>query len=93
MTGNGVGKMPEKPGNQDKKELTYEEAANELEKAIAVLEKGDLPLEQSIQVFEKAIGLVRLCNMKLDEIERKITILVEGKDGFREKEFSPDEEE
>lgn len=76
--------------NQENKELTYEEAANELEKAVAILEKGDLPLEQSIQVFERAVGLVRLCNMKLDEIEKKITILVEGKDGVREKDFLPD---
>ena len=60
------------------------------EKAIALLEKGDLSLEQSIQVFEKAIGLVRLCNMKLDEVEKKITMLVEGKDGVRETEFEPD---
>ncbi|NLU31095.1 MAG: exodeoxyribonuclease VII small subunit [Clostridiaceae bacterium] len=76
--------------SQENRNLTYEEAAGELEKAIAVLEKGDLPLEESIQVFEKAIGLVRLCNMKLDEIEKKITILVEGKDGVRETDFEPD---
>ena len=76
--------------SQENRNLTYEEAAGELKKAIAVLEKGDLPLEESIQVFEKAIGLVRLCNMKLDEIEKKITILVEGKDGVRETDFEPD---
>lgn len=82
--------MTDRIQEQEKRELTYEEAVNELEKAVAILEKGDLPLEQSIQVFEKAIGLVRLCNMKLDEIEKKITILVEGKDGVREKDFEPD---
>lgn len=83
--------MARKPENQEKRELTYEEAAEELEKAIAILEKGDLPLEESIQVFERAIGLVRLCNMKLDEIEKKITILIEGKDGVREADFEPGE--
>lgn len=72
------------------KDLTYEEAANELEKAVSMLEKGDLSLEESILVFENAVGLVRLCNMRLDEIEKRITILVEGKDGVREKEFLPD---
>jgi len=81
--------MTDLANDTEKKELTYEEAASELEKAIAVLEKGDLPLEQSIQVFERAIGLVRLCSMKLDEIEKKITILVEGKDGVKETEFEP----
>lgn len=70
--------------------MTYEEAAVELERAVLLLEKGDLSLEDSISVFEKAIGLVRMCNKKLDEIEKKITILVDGKDGIREKEFAPD---
>lgn len=74
----------------EKRSMTYEVAANELDKAVSMLEKGDLSLEESIQVFEKAVGLVRLCNTSLDEIEKKITILVEGKDGFREKEFTPD---
>lgn len=74
----------------EKRNLTYEEAAKELEKSVLMLEKGDLSLEESIRVFEKAVGLVRLCNTSLDEIEKKITILVEGKGGFREKEFTPE---
>lgn len=82
--------MADKKTEHENRELTYEEAACELEKAIAVLEKGELPLEESIKIFEKAIGLVRLCNTKLDEIEKKITILVEGKEGVRETDFVPD---
>lgn len=71
-------------------ELTYEQAADQLENAVQRLEKGDLSLEESIRIFEQAVGLVRLCNARLDEIEKRITILVEGKEEVREKDFLPD---
>lgn len=71
--------------------LTYEQAALELENVVNLLEKGDLPLEDSINMFEKGISLVRICNKKLDDIEKRITLLVEGKDGLTEKDFQPDE--
>lgn len=72
------------------KTLSYEEAASALEEAVMRLEKGDLALEESILVFEKAVGLVRLCNTRLDEIEKRITQLVEGKEGAGEKDFLPE---
>lgn len=75
---------------EEKADITYEEAAAELEKAVALLETGELSLEESIRVFERAVGLVRMCNKRLDDIEKRITILVEGKDGVREEDFSPD---
>lgn len=78
--------MTEKDNN-----YTYEQAATELEKVVSLLEKGDLPLEESIKMFEKGIGLVRICNKQLDDIEKRITILVEGRDGLEEKEFQPNE--
>ncbi len=76
---------------KDKKQLTYDQAALELESVVDLLEKGDLPLEESIKMFEKGISLVRLCNKELDDIEKRITILVEGKDGLKETDFQPDE--
>jgi exodeoxyribonuclease VII small subunit len=79
--------MTEQPMN----ELTYEQAANQLESAVQRLEKGDLSLEESIRIFEQAVGLVRLCNARLDEIEKRITILVEGKEEVREKDFLRDQ--
>ena len=72
---------------KDKKQLTYDQAALELESVVDLLEKGDLPLEESIKMFEKGISLVRLCNKELDDIEKRITILVEGKDGLKETDF------
>ncbi len=76
---------------EEKVDITYEQAVLELENVVDMLESGDLPLEESIKVFEKGIGLVRICNKKLDDIEKRITLLVEGKDGIIEKDFSPDD--
>lgn len=77
--------------NEDKKNITYEQAAAELESVVELLESGELTLEDSIRMFEKGIELVRFCNKKLDEIEKRITILIEGKDGMTEKDFHPDD--
>ena len=43
-------------------------------------------------MFEKGISLVRFCNKELDDIEKRITILVEGKEGLEEKDFQPNEQ-
>jgi len=43
------------------------------------LEKGDIPLEESIALYEEGIRLVKYCNEKLNEIEGKIKIIT-GKD-------------
>jgi exodeoxyribonuclease VII small subunit len=45
------------------------------------LESGDLSLEDSLEIFERGVGLVKFCNEKLNEVEKKIEILVRGKDG------------
>lgn len=71
----------------ENKDMPYEQAALELEGVVNLLESGDLTLEDSIRMFERGISLVRLCNKKLDEIEKRITLLVEGKDGVVEKDF------
>lgn len=74
----------------DMKEMPYEQAAMELESVVNLLESGDLTLEESIKMFERGVGLVRLCNKRLDDIEKRITVLIEGKDGVIEKEFLPE---
>ena len=80
--------MTKKEENAD---ITYEQAALELESIVSMIASGDLPLEESIKVFEKGIKLVRICNKKLDDIEKRITLLIEGKDGIIEKDFNPDD--
>ncbi|MGI6122632.1 MAG: exodeoxyribonuclease VII small subunit [Acetivibrionales bacterium] len=76
---------------EEKVDITYEQAALELESVVNMLESGDLPLEESIKMFEKGVALVRLCNKKLDDIEKRITLLVEGKEGVIEKDFNTDD--
>ncbi len=60
---------------------TFEEAMGELEEIVQKLEEGELPLEESIKYFQKGVQLSRYCRMKLDEIEMKITILIEEENG------------
>lgn len=71
--------------------IPYEQAALELESVVKLLESGELTLEDSIKMFEKGVSLVRLCNKRLDDIEKRITLLVEGKDGVVEKDFLAEE--
>lgn len=67
-----------------KKELgkkKFEEALEELEKVVEQLESGDLSLEGSLAAFEEGVRLVKYCNQKLTEVERKIELLVKDKEG------------
>lgn len=60
---------------------SFEDAVKKIEDIIKEMENGRLPLEQSFQRFEEGIKLVKLCNTKLDNYEKKITLVIEGKDG------------
>ena len=67
-----------------KKELEkkkFEDALEDLEKVVERLESGELSLEDSLAAFEEGIGLVKFCNQKLTEVEKKIELLVKDKDG------------
>lgn len=59
----------------------FEDALNKLEKIVAKLEEGDVPLEESLKLFEEGIRLSRLCNEKLDEAEKRVEILLKNKAG------------
>jgi len=61
--------------------MRFEEALEELEQIVAKLEAGDLSLEESLALFEKGVGLVRMCHRQLEEARRKVEILTkEGKE-------------
>jgi exodeoxyribonuclease VII small subunit len=65
-------------------EPTFQEALEELKSIVQALEKGDLPLEGSLSLFEKGIGLVGFCSRRLDEAEKKVEILVKNQEGMLE---------
>ena len=66
---------------KDPQELKFEEAIADLEQVVEQLESGDLSLEDSLAAFEKGVGLVRYCNLKLSEVEKKVELLVKDKQG------------
>lgn len=59
----------------------FEDALNRLEKIVSRLEEGNISLEESLKLFEEGIRLSRLCNQKLEEAEKRIEILLKGKNG------------
>jgi exodeoxyribonuclease VII small subunit len=61
--------------------LKFEEAMARLETIVTELEKGDLPLDESLKIFEEGIRLSKTCLKMLDDAERKVEILVQDKDG------------
>jgi exodeoxyribonuclease VII small subunit len=60
--------------------LDFEKALAELEALVARMEKGDLPLEQALESFERGIELTRLCQSALKDAEQKVQVLV-SRDG------------
>ena len=55
----------------------FEAALTELDSIVKKLEDGDIPLEQSLQLFERGVQLSRFCHARLEEAERRIEILNE----------------
>jgi exodeoxyribonuclease VII small subunit len=54
---------------------TFEQALGQLEQIVQRLEKGELPLEESLKLYEEGIRLSRLCHGKLEEAEGRIEML------------------
>ena len=75
------------------KKKSFEEAISELENIVNQLENGDLTLEESIDYFQKGVELSKYCTKKLDEIEKKISLLIEDEEGnIQERLFTEDNE-
>jgi exodeoxyribonuclease VII small subunit len=60
---------------------TFELAMKQLEQIVQDLESGDMPLEKAIKKFEEGIQLSKYCSDKLDESEKRITILMQDAAG------------
>ena len=65
----------------DVKAETFEEALVQLEQIVQKLEKGELPLEESLKLYEEGIRLSRLCHGKLEEAEGRIEMLIKDARG------------
>ncbi|AAU92858.1 MULTISPECIES: exodeoxyribonuclease VII small subunit [Methylococcus] len=60
-----------------RKPPSFEEALTELEQLVERMEQGNLPLEESLKLFERGIELTRTCQKSLQDAEQKVQILLE----------------
>jgi len=70
-----------KPKGDSMAQFKFEDALARLETIVGQLEKGDLPLEDSLKIFEEGVRLSKNCLKLLEEAERKVQILLEDKEG------------
>jgi exodeoxyribonuclease VII small subunit len=69
---------------------TFEDSLKQLETIVNQLEKGDLPLEESIRLFEEGMQLSTACRQELDAAEGKVQVLLKQRDGSLKPEaFTP----
>ncbi len=59
----------------------FEEELQDLEAIVTRIDSGDLSLEESIGAFERGVALVRSLNQKLDEVEKKVEVLMRDAQG------------
>ena len=72
---------------------SFETSMRELREIVDKLQSGNLPLEDSIKLFQEGTKLIAYSHKKLDEIQKKVKILIEEKDGeLLTKDFDSDEE-
>jgi len=62
-------------------EIKFEKAMNRLEQIVEELEKGELDIDKSLEIFEEGIKMSRVCSKKLNEAEQKIEQLTKNRKG------------
>lgn len=76
------------------KPKTFESSLEELERIVRELEQGELPLEKSLELFERGVKLSRECQDRLNQAERKIEVLMRDNQGRPVvKPFAPETDE
>ena len=60
---------------------SFEASMKRLEEIVRTMERGELPLDESLKLFEEGTALVRACGGMLDDAEMKIVKLMKGPDG------------
>lgn len=61
--------------------MTFEQSMTRLEEIVALLERGDAPLEDALKLFEEGTGLMKKCSVLLDKAEQKVVKLTAAPDG------------
>ncbi|HIT33033.1 MAG TPA: exodeoxyribonuclease VII small subunit [Candidatus Faecousia intestinigallinarum] len=74
-----------------KKKATFEENLQRLEEIVRSMERGDVPLEKSLELFQEGTALVRACGKLLEEAEQQVKKITAGSDGTPiEEDFADD---
>lgn len=60
---------------------SFEQNMERLEQIVRALERGDVPLEESLKLFQEGTELVRACGTLLDEAEQQVKMIVQKADG------------
>lgn len=60
----------------ENEKVTFEEAMEKLEEIVERLEEGDVPLEESIDLFQQGMMLSKVCHSKLQNIEKKMDTIM-----------------
>ncbi len=81
------------PKAKSTKELTFEQAFRELEGVVQKLESGELPLEQSLELFERGQALAARCTELLEQAELKLKVLAgDDRHGYTERDLDLEDE-
>ena len=70
----------------------FEECLQRLEKIVSELEKGEIPLEKSLALFEEGMQLSNACRAELEQAEGKVEILLKQNGKFQAEPFEPSAE-
>ena len=70
---------------------TFEESMQRLEQIVRAMEQGDVPLEESLKLFQEGTQLVRSCNQLLEEAQLQVTKIMTAPDGTPSEEEFADE--
>ena len=77
--------MPEEPAAE-----AFEASLDALEKVVKELEAGDLPLERSLELFEKGMALSEICRKQLENAETRVEMLIRKEGKIQPEPFRPD---
>lgn len=74
-------KAGKKKSEGEEADVPFEKALDELERIVEKLEQGEVPLDESLQLYEKGVKAYRRCRGILDRAEKRIQVLVRDDDG------------